>query len=74
MRGQLAAVATAALGLLFPQRLGALVAYAAWIYNNRNLVERLWRGSRNGGLLPHEKTARSFLGILCLASPDWIKS
>lgn len=54
----------------------APVACPGWIYNNRNLVERLrarlkeWRAVATR----YEKTARSFLGVLCLAAVfDWLK-
>ncbi len=54
----------------------AAVACPAWIYNNRNLVERLrarlkeWRAVATR----YEKTAASFLGVLCLAATlDWLK-
>ena len=54
----------------------AAVACPAWIYQNRNLVERLrarlkeWRAVATR----YEKTAASFLGVLCLAATlDWLK-
>ena len=66
----------------------------AWIYTNRNQVERLWAellkvpaasavGIATEGRLKewravatrYEKTATSFMGVLCLAAAcDWIKS
>ena len=54
-----------------PQRHEAPVACPSWIYANRNRVERLWArlvATR------YEKTARSFMGVLCLAAAlDWLK-
>src|SRR5207244_1394649 len=47
-----------------------------WIYNNRNLVERLWAKLKEWRAVAtrYEKTARSFLGVLHLAaSLDWLK-
>ena len=47
-----------------------------WIYNNRNQVERLWARLKEWRAIAtrYEKTARSFMGILCLAAAcDWIK-
>ena len=54
----------------------APVACPAWAHNNRNLVERLWARSREwrAAATRHEKTARSFLGVLHLAATlDWLK-
>ncbi len=48
-----------------------------WIYTNRNQVERSWARLKEWRAIPtrYEKTARSFMGILCLAAAcDWIKS
>ena len=48
-----------------------------WIYNNRNVVERLWARLKEWRAVAtrYEKTAASFMGILCLAAAlDWIKS
>jgi transposase len=53
------------------------VACPAWIYNNRNRVERLWARLKEWRAVAtrYEKTVRSFLGILCLsASLDWIRN
>lgn len=54
----------------------AVVACPAWIYNNHNRVDRLcarlkeWRAVATR----YEKTARSFIGVLCLAAArDWIR-
>ena len=54
----------------------AAVACPAWIYNNRNLVERLWARLKEWRAVAtrYEKTAVSFLGVLNLAPTlDWIK-
>jgi transposase len=59
------------------QRHEAPVACPAWIYHNRNRVERLlarlkgWRAVATR----YQKTARSFMGVLCLAAPlNWLKT
>ena len=48
----------------------AAVACPAWIYTNRNLVERLWARLKEWRAVAtrYEKTARSFMGVLCLAA------
>ena len=54
----------------------APVACPGWIYNNRNRVERLWARLKEWRAVAtrYEKTARSFMGVLCLAATfDWIK-
>jgi transposase len=53
-----------------PQRHEASVACPPWIYNNRNRVERLWARLKQWRAVAtrYEKTARSFLGVLCLAA------
>jgi transposase len=54
----------------------AAVACPAWIYHNRNRVERLWGRLKEWRAVAtrYEKTARSFLGVLCLAATaDWLK-
>ena len=58
-----------------PKRTDAPVACPEWIYTNCPLVETLrarlkeWRAVATR----HEKTARSFLGLLCLAATaDWL--
>ncbi|MDI3306507.1 MAG: IS5 family transposase [Acetobacteraceae bacterium] len=59
-----------------PKRTDAPVACPAWIYNNRSRVENLWARLKEWRAVAtrYEKTARSFLGILCLAAAaDWIK-
>jgi transposase len=53
------------------------VACPAWIYHNRNRVERLWGRLKEWRAVAtrYEKTARSFRGVLCLAATaDWLKS
>lgn len=48
----------------------------AWIYNNRNIVERFWARIKEWRAIAtrYEKTANSFMGVLCLAATlDWIK-
>jgi transposase len=52
------------------------VACPPWIHQNRNLVARLWAGLKEwrAGATRYEKTARSFMGVLCMAATmDWIK-
>jgi len=52
------------------------VACPDWIYNNRNIVERLWSRLKEWRAVAtrYEKTACSFMGVLCLAaSMDWLK-
>ena len=47
-----------------------------WIYNNRHLVENLWARLKEWRAVAtrYEKTAHSFLGVLCLAATaDWLK-
>lgn len=59
-----------------PQRHEAPVACPDWLYNNRNKVERLWARLKEWRAVAtrYEKTARSFMGILCLAAAlDWLK-
>ena len=53
------------------------VACPAWIYANRNHVERLWARLKEWRAIAtrYEKTAQSFMGVLCLAAAlDWIKT
>jgi transposase len=48
-----------------------------WVYVNRNLVERLWNRLKEWRAVAtrYEKTACSFMGVLCLAAAfDWIKT
>jgi transposase len=59
-----------------PKRHEEPVACPAWVYNNRNLVERLWARLKEWRAVAtrYEKTARAFLGVLCLAATmDWLK-
>jgi transposase len=54
----------------------APVACRAWIYANRERVERLWSRLKEwrAGATRYDKTARSFLGVLSLAATfDWIR-
>jgi transposase len=53
-----------------PKRTEAPVACPAWAYHNRNRVERLWGRLKEWRAVAtrHEKTARSFMGVLCLAA------
>ncbi len=54
----------------------APVACPDWVYNNRNVVERLWARLKEWRAVAtrYEKTAASFLGVLSLAATiDWIK-
>jgi transposase len=55
----------------------APIACPAWIYNNRNIVERLWGRLKEWRAVAtrYEKTAISFIGVLYLAATiDWIKN
>lgn len=59
-----------------PQRHEAPVACPDWIYNNRHHVERLWARLKEWRAVAtrYEKTAVSFMGVLCLAATiDWLK-
>ena len=59
------------------KRREAPVRCADFIYVHRNQVERLWGRLKEWRAVAtrYEKTARSFLGVLCLAATqDWIKS
>ncbi len=52
------------------------LACPEWIYNNRNLVERLWARLKEWRAVAtrYEKTAASFLGVLHLAASfDWLR-
>jgi transposase len=52
------------------------VACPEWIYANRNYVERLWARLKEWRAVAtrYEKTAQSFMGVLCLAATlDWLK-
>ena len=55
----------------------APVACPPWIYQNRNRVERLWARLKEWRAVAtrYEKTARSFMGVLCMAAAiDWLKA
>jgi transposase len=59
-----------------PKRNEAPVACPDWAYNNRNRVERLWGRLKEWRAVAtrYEKTAASFMGVLCLAaSLDWLR-
>ena len=59
-----------------PRRDEAPVACPDWIYNNRNIVERLWARLKEWRAVAtrYEKTAASFAGLLHLAAAvDWLK-
>ena len=48
----------------------------AWIYVNRHRVEQLWARLKEWRAIAtrYDKTARSFIGVLCLAATcDWLK-
>ena len=52
------------------------LACPAWVYNNRNIVERLWGRLKEWRAVAtrYEKTACSFMGVLCLAATfNWIR-
>jgi transposase len=54
----------------------APVACPAWVYNNRNIVERYWGKLKEWRAVAtrYEKTAASFMGLPCLAAAlDWLK-
>ena len=54
----------------------AAVACPEYIYNNRSTVERLWARLKEWRAVAtrYEKTACSFMGVLCMAATmDWIK-
>ena len=53
-----------------PKRNEAPVACPAWIYANRRLVENLWARLKEWRAVAtrYEKTARAFLGVLCMAA------
>ena len=49
----------------------------SFIYTHRNRVERLWGRLKEWRAVAtrYEKTARSFMGVLCLAATmDWLKA
>lgn len=52
------------------------VACPEWIYANRHRVEQLWARLKEWRAVAtrYEKTAASFMGVLCLAAAcDWLK-
>ncbi len=53
-----------------PKQNEAPVACPEWIYANRNHVERLWARLKEWRAIAtrYEKTASSFMGVLCLAA------
>jgi transposase len=54
----------------------APVACPELVYTNRNHVERLWARLKEWRSIAtrYEKTASSFMGVLCLAAAlDWLK-
>ena len=59
-----------------PKRNEAAVACPDRAYDNRNRVERLWGRLKEWRAVAtrYEKTATSFMGVLCLAATlDWIR-
>ena len=59
-----------------PRKNEAPVACRAWVYANRERVERLWSRLKEWRAVAtrYDKTARSFLGVLSLAATfDWIR-
>jgi transposase len=59
-----------------PQLHEAPVACPSWAYHNRNRVERPWSRLKEWRAIAtrYEKTARSFMGVLCLAAAlDWLR-
>ena len=61
---------------ILPKRTDAPVACPDGIYVNRRLVENLWARLKEWRAVAtrYEKTARSFLGVLCMAATaDWLK-
>jgi transposase len=59
-----------------PKRNEAAVFCPSWIYQNRNLVERLWNRLKEWRAVAtrYEKTAGAFKSVLCLAATmDWLK-
>jgi transposase len=55
----------------------APIACPDWAYVNRNRVERLWARLKEWRAVAtrYEKTATSFMGVLCLAATiDWLKT
>lgn len=60
-----------------PRRTDPPVRYDAYIYCNRNVVERLWGRLKEwrAASTRYEKTAASFKGVLMLATTyNWIRN
>ena len=60
-----------------PKRNEAPVACPSWIYHNRSKVENLWARLKEWRAVAtrYEKTARCFMGVLCMAATmDWLKA
>ena len=58
------------------QKREAPVACPGWVYSNRHRVENLWARLKEWRAVAtrYEKTARSFMGVLCLAAAlDWLR-
>jgi transposase len=54
----------------------APVACPGWVYSNRHRVENLWARLKEWRAVAtrYEKTARSFMSVLCLAAAlDWLR-
>ena len=52
------------------------MACPGWVYNNRNIVERLWARLKEWRAVAtrYEKTASSFASVLALAATlNWLK-
>ena len=59
-----------------PKRNEARVRCPEWIYFHRNQIERMWGRLKEWRAVAtrYEKTAASFLGVLCLAATmDWLR-
>ena len=59
-----------------PKKREAPVACPAWVYRNRHRVKNLWARLKEWRAVAtrYEKTARSFMGVLCLAATvDWLR-
>ena len=59
-----------------PKRGDAPVRCPGFIYRHRNRIERMWGRLKEWRAVAtrYEKTARSFMGVLCLAAArDWLK-
>lgn len=59
-----------------PKRGDAPVRCPSFIYRHRNRIERMWGRLKEWRAVAtrYEKTARSFMGVLCIAAArDWLK-